>query len=110
MMVPGISAAGLLAWLPVLFGMAGPGQPTVTRMIVQEQLIIKIPVRPHKVRRHQHPGAEFIYVLSGTLSLHIGDEEHTMEARDSIYFDSTVPHGYRKSGGKACCARVVSTG
>ena len=67
-------------------------------------------VAPEKLRRHQHPGAEFIYVLSGTLHLHIGDEQHTLEARDSIYFDSTVPHAYRKSGAKACCAVVVTTG
>ena len=50
-MLPGTSAAALLAWLPILFGIAGPGQPAVTRMFVQEQLIIKIPVRPHPVRR-----------------------------------------------------------
>jgi transcriptional regulator with XRE-family HTH domain len=67
-------------------------------------------IAPEKLRRHQHPGAEFIYVLSGTLSLQIGDEQHTLEARDSIYFDSTVPHAYRKSGAKACCALVVTTG
>jgi len=66
-------------------------------------------VAPEKLRRHQHPGAEFIYVLSGTLTLHIGDEQHTLEARDSIYFDSTVPHAYRKTGAKACCALVVTT-
>jgi transcriptional regulator with XRE-family HTH domain len=67
-------------------------------------------VPPEKLRRHQHPGAEFIYVLSGTLALHIGDEQHVLEAKDSIYFDSTVPHAYRKWGGKACCALVVTTG
>ena len=67
-------------------------------------------VAPEKLRRHQHPGAEFLYVLSGTLTLHIGDDQHTLEARDSIYFDSTVPHAYRKSGAKACCALVVTTG
>ena len=66
-------------------------------------------VAPEKLRRHQHPGAEFIYVLSGTLNLHIGEEQHTLDARDSIYFDSTVPHAYRKSGAKACCALVVTT-
>jgi hypothetical protein len=49
-MLSGTSAAALLAWLPILFGFAAPGQPTVTRMIVEEQLIIKIPVRPHPVR------------------------------------------------------------
>jgi len=67
-------------------------------------------VATEKLRRHQHPGAEFIYVLSGVLTLHIGDEQHTLEARDSIYFDSTVPHAYRRSGVRACCALVVTTG
>jgi transcriptional regulator with XRE-family HTH domain len=67
-------------------------------------------VAPEKLRRHQHPGAEFIYVLSGTLMLHIGDEQHTLEARDSIYFDATMPHAYRRSGAKQCCALVVTTG
>jgi transcriptional regulator with XRE-family HTH domain len=68
------------------------------------------PVAPEKIKRHQHPGAEFIYVLSGTLSLHIGDDDYTLDTRDSIYFDSTVPHAYRKAAGKACCALVVTTG
>ena len=67
-------------------------------------------IAPDKLRRHQHPGAEFIYVVSGTLTLHIGDDQTTLEARDSIYFDSTVPHAYRKAGAKPCCALVVTTG
>ena len=67
-------------------------------------------VAPEKLRRHQHPGAEFIYVLSGTLNLHLGDDQHLLEARDSIYFDSTVPHAYRRSGAKTCCALIVTTG
>ena len=67
-------------------------------------------VAPEKLRRHQHPGAEFIYVLSGTLNLLLGDDQHLLEARDSIYFDSTVPHAYRRSGAKTCCALIVTTG
>jgi len=67
-------------------------------------------VPPEKLRRHQHPGAEFIYVLSGMLIIHIGEEQQVLGAHDSIYFDSTVPHAYTKSGSKACCALVVTTG
>jgi transcriptional regulator with XRE-family HTH domain len=67
-------------------------------------------VEPNQVRRHQHPGAEFVYVLSGSLTIHIGDDEHELDARDSIYFDSSVPHAYRKTGGKTCSAIVVTTG
>lgn len=68
------------------------------------------PVPADRLRPHQHPGAEFIYVLSGTLTVRIGDEEYALDARDSIYFDSSVPHTYRRSAGKSCCAIVVTTG
>ena len=69
-----------------------------------------LPVPTGKLRRHQHPGAEFLYVLAGTLAILIADEEHLLEARDSIYFDSSVPHAYRRAAGKSCCAIVVTTG
>ena len=68
-----------------------------------------LPVPVEKLRLHQHPGGEFIYVLGGTLHVHIGGDEHTLEARDSMYFDSAVPHGYRRTGGKSCCAIIVTT-
>ena len=67
------------------------------------------PVAPEKRRRHQHPGGEFIYVLSGTLEVQIGEDEHTLEAQDSMYFDSSVPHGYRRKGARTCAAIVVTT-
>ena len=67
------------------------------------------PVEAENLRLHHHPGGEFIYVLAGTLSVNIGGEEHMLEARDSVYFDSSVPHAYRKAGGKSCCAIVVTT-
>jgi transcriptional regulator with XRE-family HTH domain len=67
-----------------------------------------LPVAPEKLRVHQHAGGEFIYLLTGTLRLRVGDEEHTLEAGDSIYFDSTAPHGYRRTGAKACTAIVVT--
>ena len=67
-----------------------------------------LPVARAALRLHQHPGVELIYALQGTLSVHIGGEEHTLEPGDSMYFDSTVPHGYRRSGGRACSAIVVT--
>jgi mannose-6-phosphate isomerase-like protein (cupin superfamily) len=67
------------------------------------------PVAVEKLRLHQHAGAEFLYVLAGTLGLRVGEEEHLLDARDSIYFDATVPHGYRRAGSRACCAIVVTT-
>ncbi len=68
------------------------------------------PIAVEKLRPHQHPGAEFVYVLSGTLGIHVQGDEHRLEARDSIYFDSTVPHAYRRVGPDPCSAIVVTTG
>jgi uncharacterized RmlC-like cupin family protein len=37
-----------------------------------------------------------------------GGTEHALEAGDAIYFDSTVPHAYRRSSGRKCSAIVVT--
>ena len=68
------------------------------------------PVPPEKLRPHQHPAAELVYVLSGTLAIHIVDEKYLLDARDSIHFDSTAPHAYRRAGRKPCSAIVVTVG
>ena len=65
-------------------------------------------VAPERLRPHDHPGVEFIYAIQGTLSVLVGSEEHALEAGDSLYFDATVPHAYRRSGSRACSAIVVT--
>ena len=65
-------------------------------------------VAPERLRPHDHPGVEFIYAIQGTLSVHVGSEEHALEAGDSLYFDATIPHAYRRSGGRSCSAIVVT--
>jgi transcriptional regulator with XRE-family HTH domain len=67
------------------------------------------PVAPGKLRAHEHAGVEFIYVIDGVLSVHMGDEEHTLDAGDAMYFDSTVPHAYRRARGRRCSALVVTS-
>ena len=66
------------------------------------------PVDPHKVRLHQHDGVEFLYVLSGRLGLRIGSDDFLLEGRDSIYFDSSVAHGYRNAAKQSTSAIVVT--
>ncbi|MGO9056769.1 MAG: helix-turn-helix domain-containing protein [Candidatus Binataceae bacterium] len=61
-----------------------------------------------KIASHQHNGAEFIYVIDGTLGLTVGKEDNVLRAGDSIYFDSSVPHSYRRIGKPACTAIVVT--
>ena len=67
-----------------------------------------MPVPAEKMRVHLHPGVEFIYVLKGTLGIRIGEDEHALGRGDAIYFDSTVPHGYRSRGSATCSAIVVT--
>jgi transcriptional regulator with XRE-family HTH domain len=67
------------------------------------------PVAETALRAHSHAGGEFIYTLTGTLSVHIGEDEHVLEPGDSMYFDSNVPHAYRRSGGRTCSAIVVTS-
>lgn len=61
-----------------------------------------------KARPHHHPGVEFLTVVRGTLEMQIGTQEHTLESGDSIYFDASVPHTYRRVSTKPCSALVVT--
>src|SRR5690606_34012155 len=48
----------------------------------------------------QHPGQEFLYVLSGTLELHSQYYDPiVLKSGDSILFDADQPHAYVSSGG-----------
>jgi quercetin dioxygenase-like cupin family protein/DNA-binding XRE family transcriptional regulator len=53
-----------------------------------------------------HEGEEFIYVLSGKLSLEYGKSDYILETGDSIYYDSIVPHRVLAAGDKA--ARILA--
>lgn len=66
------------------------------------------PVKAEHSRLHEHPGIEFLYLLCGKLELRTGEDKHELEAGDSIYFDSTVSHGYRRIGSKRTAALVVA--
>jgi len=39
-----------------------------------------------------HEGEEFIYIMEGTVEIIYGKEKYTLEAGDSIYYDSIVAH------------------
>jgi mannose-6-phosphate isomerase-like protein (cupin superfamily) len=67
-------------------------------------------ISPEKARVHYHPGIEFLYVIGGDLGLKIGQEEYLLNSGDSIYFDSSVPHSYRRVGQKECSGIVVTVG
>jgi mannose-6-phosphate isomerase-like protein (cupin superfamily) len=57
---------------------------------------------------HQHQRFEFIFELKGRLALKVGWEIEFLDVGDSLYFDSRLPHGYRRPGTKSCSALVVT--
>jgi transcriptional regulator with XRE-family HTH domain len=65
------------------------------------------PTEPGDTKLHQHPAIEFLYVLSGRLELRTAEDAHELAGGDAIYFDCTVPHGYRKLGSERTRALVV---
>ena len=58
-----------------------------------------------------HSGQEFDLVLSGQLKVQIGDHVEVLEEGDSIYYNSSTPHGMIAIGGKSCTfVAVVMSG
>ncbi|MDR1059925.1 MAG: cupin domain-containing protein [Clostridiales bacterium] len=45
-----------------------------------------------------HPGQEFNYVIEGTLKIIINGRELVLSEGDSLYFDSSSPHGMKAVG------------
>jgi transcriptional regulator with XRE-family HTH domain len=67
------------------------------------------PLAADRARRHQHGGAEFLYLIEGKLVVTVGESAYELAAGDSMYFDPSVPHSYARSGKKPCSAIVVTT-
>ena len=51
-------------------------------------------------KKSTHEGEEFIYVLSGNLSLEYGAVSELFHEGDSVYYDSIVPHRVISGDGK----------
>ena len=58
----------------------------------------------------KHSGQEFDLVLKGQLKVQVGDNVEVLGEGDSIYYNSSTPHGMIAVGGEDCvfCAVVLS--
>lgn len=75
-----------------------------------EVYVAEFPVRDGRnAEPHQHEGAEFIHVLEGSLAIRFEDEEHVLNAGDSVYFEPAEPHSYRGLGEHGARALVVTS-
>lgn len=57
----------------------------------------------------RHSGQEFDLVISGSLMVQVGTNKEVLHAGDSIYYNSSTPHGMIAVGGEDCtfCAVVL---
>ena len=58
------------------------------------------PEEKYKSKIISHPGQEFVYCLSGELEYIISNQVYDLKMGDSLLFDATHPHGWRKSNDK----------
>jgi transcriptional regulator with XRE-family HTH domain len=63
-----------------------------------EPFLVTVEPGDGSVHLNSHPGQEFNYLLEGTLGLVIDGHELVLEAGDSVYFDSNLPHGMKAVG------------
>ena len=68
---------------------------------LMEPFLVRVPPKEREqVTLISHKGQEFSYMLEGRLELHLGEEIRILEAGDSVYFCSSIPHGLRGLDGK----------
>jgi quercetin dioxygenase-like cupin family protein len=57
-----------------------------------EPFLVTLEPSEAEEERSTHDGQEFIFVLQGEMEVRLEEEVLILEAGDSIYYDSTVPH------------------
>ncbi len=65
-----------------------------------EPFEVSVEPNDNPIHLNTHPGQEFNLVLEGSLLLSIAGNEITLNEGDSIYFDSSKPHGMKALNGE----------
>jgi transcriptional regulator with XRE-family HTH domain len=60
-----------------------------------EPFEVRVEPNDHPIYLNTHQGEEFNYILEGRLQLHINGKDLILNPGDSIYFDSSCPHGMK---------------
>lgn len=72
-----------------------------------EPFLIDVHPAAGEVALNEHEGEEFIYVLAGRIEIRYGKDAYRLDAGDSIYYESAVPHHVHALGGDAQILAVV---
>lgn len=65
-----------------------------------QPLRVIVPAEREGEEKYRHEGEEWLYVLSGRLSLKLGDREYELRPGDSAHFDASEPHRLAALGGE----------
>ncbi len=68
------------------------------------------PLQDHKGVGYQHEGEEFVYILSGSMEIVVGDHVNRLKAGDSLHFNSGIRHMMRNVGKEKAEMLVVIYG
>ena len=100
---------------------AGSGQPHISSGAMYTPLtgkrdrthlnavLLDVPVARADKSMNRHDSEEFVYILSGTAILIVGDETVTLGVGDAAHYDAREPHRMDGLGGKARALLVATT-
>ena len=74
-------------------------------LVILRQRVTGPPPEPSRMRAH--PGHEWLVVLSGTLTLLLGERRYRVQANQSAEFDTMLPHAFGAEGGPVDVLLVV---
>ena len=66
--------------------------------------VYRVVIQPHSQLQEFDPysGEEMCFVLSGQLTVVVGDETHVLKAGDSIHYDALLLHDWSNQGDQPC--------
>jgi len=65
------------------------------------------PLTEHQGVGYRHDGEEFVYVLSGSVEMVVGDHINRLSTNDSLHFNSGIAHNMKNVGKEAAELLVV---
>jgi len=68
--------------------------PNAQKRKMEPLFIFMEPGSTQGKKRNSHQGEEFVFLIKGKMEVAVGDKMYIMEEGDSLYFDSSLPHGW----------------
>lgn len=66
--------------------------------------VYRVEIQPHSPPQEFEPysGEEMVFVLSGALTIVVGDEAYLLNAGDSVHYDALLLHSWANHGDQPC--------